>query len=227
MPTAQDTPQTYPNFTNHGLGEGVLDQMMIAVAHHCEKQFDDGRIDSATYGQVYLGALEAAMTQATQFMLGQLLIDEKRRGQDLNNQKAEYELETLLPLQAEKLQKDIDKIDAEISLMTKQEEKIDKEMLKIDKEIEFMTYKILTERANTEGGIADDTSLIGKQITLLTAQRIGFAGDIQVKVGKQYADYDGIFHTVTEQGGATLNETYTRAKLDVAEQLSLDISGLI
>ena len=226
MPTPQDTPQTYPNFTNHGLGEGILDQLMIAVEHHCVRQYDAGRIASDTYGQVYLGALEAAMTQATQFLLGQLLIDEKKRGQDLQNQKAEYELEILLPLQAELTQKQIDKITAEISLMAKQEEKIDKEMEKIDKEIEFITAKILTERANTEEGIAAAGSLIGKQIALLTAQRLGFAGDIQTKVGKLYADYDAVFQSVQEIIEATDIADLTKEKLAVAESISAQIAAL-
>jgi hypothetical protein len=219
MPTPQDTPQTYPNFTNHGLGEGILDQLMIAVEYHVNKQFDEGRIDSASYGQVYLGALEAAMTQATQFLLGQLLIDEKRRGQDLNNQKTEFEIEFMLPKQLELITAQIAKIDAEISLLGKQEDKI-------DKEIEFLTYKILTERANTEAGIADDASLIGKQMTLLTAQRLGFAGDIQVKVGKLFADYDAVYQSTQEHVWETLNEDNTQSKLQVAEQLATAIQTL-
>lgn len=227
MPTPQDTPATYPNFTNHGLGEGILDQLMIAVEYHCVKQFDEGRIQSDTYGQVYLGALEAAMTQATQYMLGQLLIDEKKRNQDLQNQKAEFELEFMLPKQLELIDKQIAKITAEISLMAKQEEKIDKEMEKIDKEILFLIEKIDTEKANTKTGIAAADSLIGKQIALLTAQRIGFAGDIQTKVGKLFADYDAVFQSVQETPGATDLAVLTQAKLTIAEGFATDISNLI
>jgi hypothetical protein len=227
MPTAKDTPQTYPNFTNLGLGEGIFDQLMLAVRHHINEEYDAGRIQSDTFAQVYLGAIESAMTQATQYLLGQLLIDEKRRGQDLQNQKAEYELEVMLPKQVELTDKQIDKITAEISLMTKQEAKLDKEMEKIDKEIEFLTAKIVTERANTEGGLADATSLIGKQIALLTAQRLGFAGDIQTKVGKLFADYDAVFQSVQEfEEATTLSPDSTQVKLGVAEDIAVDIRAL-
>lgn len=219
MPVPLDTPNTYPNFTNHGLGQGILDQLMIAVESHVEKQYDDGRIDSATYGQVYLGALEAAMTQATQYLLGHLLNDEKKRQLDLGNQKAEFEIEFMLPKQLEMISKQIDKLTAEISLLGKQEDKI-------DKEIEFMTYKIMTERANTEAGIAEPGSLVGKQITLLFAQHIGFAGDIATKVGKLFADYDGIFETTQEDGNPTLSIDNTQVKLAVAEELSERIAAL-
>lgn len=215
--TAEDTPVTYPNFTNHGLGKGILDQMMEAVDFHVNSQFKDGRITSDTYGQVYLGALEAAMTQATQYMLGHLLIDEKKRGQDLANQKAVFELENMLPKQLDLIDKQIEKITAEISLLGKQEDKI-------DKEIEFMTYKILTEKANTMDGIAAAGSLIGKQITLLTAQKYGFAGDLQAKVGKLYADYDAVYQSTQEVlEGITLSPDTTQLKLDEAEI----IAGLI
>ena len=226
MPTPQDTPQTYPNFTNHGLGEGILDQLMIAVDYHCVKQYNEGRIASDTYGQVYLGALEAAMTQATQYSLGLLLIDEKKRGQDLDNQKKEFELEFMLPKQLDLIDKQIAKITAEISLMAKQEEKIDKEMEKIDKEIEFLTAKIRTEQANTLEGIAEAGSLIGKQIALLTAQRLGFAGDIQTKVGKIYADYDAIFQSVQEIIEATDIADLTKDKLAISESIAAQITAL-
>ena len=228
MPIALDTPQTYPNFTNHGLGEGILDQLMLAVAHHCEKQFDDGRIQSDTYGQVYLGALEAAMTQATQYLLGQLLIDEKRRGQDLSNQQEEYKLEIILPLQAQKLTEEIRQIIYTTDfVLPAQVEKINKEIEKISKEIEFITAKIMTERANTESGIAAATSLIGKQISLLTAQRLGFAGDIQTKVGKLYADYDAVYQSVQEIiEGVTLSPDSTQVKLNVSEGIASQIAAL-
>lgn len=220
MPTAKDTPSTYPNFTNLGLGEGIFDQLMIAVASHINKEYEAGRIQSDTYAQVYLGALESAMTQANQFLLGNLLIDEKRRGQDLSNQKSEFELESMLPAQLEMLQKQIEKLTAEISLLGKQEDKI-------DKEIEFMTAKIRTEQANTTAGIADDTSLIGKQIALLTAQRLGFAGDIQTKVGKLFADYDAVYQSVQELAiGTTLSVDNTQVKLSVAEAIAVEIRAL-
>jgi hypothetical protein len=213
MPLATDTPKTYPTYTNMGLDQGVLDQLMTAVNHHIDQQWNSGRIDKATYGQVYLGALDAVLQQSTQYILGLLLLEEKRRGLDLQNQTAEYNLEVMLP-------KQVEKITAEISLLGKQEDKI-------DKEIEFLTAKIKTEKANTEDGIATTGSLIGKQITLLTAQRYGFAGDIQTKVGKLYSDFDAVYQSVQEpEAMTTLNPTYTQGKLDEAEAIAALIKAL-
>jgi len=226
MPLATDTPQTYPNYTNRNLDDGVFEQLMAAVKHHVHQEFKDGRIQADQYASVYLGLTEACLTSSTQYLLGMLLIEEKRRGQDLANQKAEYELEELLPAQLDKLRKEIERMDAEISLMAKQEEKINKEMEKMDKEIEFLTAKIMSERANTEEGIADAGSLIGKQITLLTAQRLGFAGDIYTKVGKLWADYDAVYQSVQEVEASVNLSGPTQTELTNAKSVASAIKAL-
>lgn len=220
MPLALDTPQTYPTYTNLGLGEGIFDRLMTAVRHHIEEEYKSGRIDKATYGALLTQGIETALSNSTQYLLGLLLLDEKRRNLDLDNQTKEYNLEVILPLQADKLQKEIDKILAEISLMGKQEEKIDKEMIYLD-------AKTMTERANTETGIAAPDSLVGKQITLLTAQRLGFAGDIQTKIGKLYADYDAVFQSVQEIETATTLSSTTQTKLVAANNIAAAIQALI
>ena len=227
MPVPYDTPSTYPTYTNRNLDDGIFEQLMAAVKHHVAEEYKAGRIQADQYGNVYLGLTEACLTQSTQYLLGLLLIDEKRRGQDLNNQKAEYELEFILPAQYDKILKEIEvmdkqmeKIDAEISLMGKQEEKI-------DKEIEFLTWKIETEKANTQSGIAAAESLIGKQLSLLTAQRLGFAGDIHTKVAKLYADYDAVYQSVQEvEADTTLRPLVTIPVLDTAQTIAAQIEAL-
>lgn len=233
MPTAKDTPQTYPNYTNLGLEEGVFDRLMLASKAHVQQEFEAGRINSAAYGNVFLGITEAAMQSATQYLLGMLLIDEKRRGQDLANQKAEYELEVLLPAQYDQLLAEIDKTRKEIEVMDKQIDKMTAEISlmgkqedKLDKEIEFLSAKIKTERANTEAGIAAAGSLIGKQISLLTAQRMGFAGDIHTKTAKLYADYDAVYQSVQEVEGATTLSGSTSGAIGGATSIAGSIMAL-
>jgi hypothetical protein len=216
---AKDTPKTYPSYTNRALDQGVLDQLMVTLEHYVGEQFNAGRIDKAKYGEVYLSMMDTATANATQFILGLLLVDEKRRAADLENQKSEWEYENMLPKQLEMIDKQIEKITAEISLLGKQEDKI-------DKEIEFLTYKILTERANTEAGVADPLSLIGKQITLLTAQRIGFAGNIQNKVAKTYADFDAVLLSVHENPLQVELSEDTVTELADAKVLADSIEGL-
>jgi len=129
-------------------------------------------------------------------------------------QKAElrYRIEELLPLEKQRLELEavkiqqeglliaaqITKIDAEIDYLQAQEAMMLKQAEKIDKEIEFLDWKIATERANTVDGAG---GLIGRQMSLLAAQKLGFAGDIQVKAAKVYADYDAVFQSVQENPG--------------------------
>ena len=219
MPIATDTPQTYPTYTNKAIEDGVFDQLMIAAKSHIQEEYKQGRISAETYGEVYLGMMQAVLQNATQYLLGLLLLDEKRRNLDLENQKSEYELEEILPATLDKIRKEIEKMDAEISLMGKQEEKI-------DKEIEFLAAKILTELANTDGTIADPTSLIGKQIALLTAQRMGFAGDIYAKVSKIWSDYDVTYQSIHEVEAATALSVLTQQELTLAKGIAADIDAL-
>jgi len=216
---AQDTPGTYPGFTNLALGEGVFDQLMEAARSHIEKEFKQQRISASDYSTVLLGTIESAMQNSTQYLLGLLLINEKQRGLDLANQKAEFEIDFMLP-------KALEKITAEISLIESQKLLIDAQITKTEKEIEYMTAKIITERANTEGGLADTDSLIGKQLALLTAQRIGFAGDIQIKTCKMYSDYDTMILTTLEPDEADYLDPVTIEHIDKAEAMAAAINDI-
>lgn len=198
MPVDGSPTITHPHYTNKGLGEGLFDQLMVAIKYHLDKEYQSGRISGDTYHKVYLGSMEAAMGNATQYLLGLLLIDEKREQilkqielvEEEARQKA-YETDYLLPQQLLKLIE-------ETALLVKQQELIDKQMLKIDKEIEFLDAKIQSELANTDENIADLNSLIGRQINLLRIQGLGFAGDLESKAAKIHADYDAVFQSVQE-----------------------------
>lgn len=223
---------TYPHFTNLALGEGLVDQLMATFNFHLDSQYNQGRISGADFAQVYVGSISAVMQYSTQYLLGIMLIDEQKAkaGAEVSLmekqeekiegelalialQEAElrYRIEQLLPLEKQKLELEvirvqqegllieaqIRKIDAEINMLIAQEVLMEKQADKIDKEIEFLGWKIQTEEANTVDGAA---GLIGKQMELLVAQRLGFAGDIQVKVAKVYADYDSVVESVGETG---------------------------
>ena len=203
MPVDGSPTITYPHYTNKGLDEGLFDQLMVAVEYHLQKEYKAGRISGDTYHKVYLGSLESAMGNATQYLLGTLLIGEKRdqlNAQiELSQEQARqlaYETDFILP-------QTLLKLIEETALLVKQQELVDKQMLKIDKEIEFLTAKILSELANTDETIADANSLIGRQINLLRIQGLGFAGDLESKAAKINADYDAVFQSIQEAPDAS------------------------
>lgn len=233
-----ETP-TYPQYTNKALGKGIFDQLMATVEDHLQRQFDEDRIDQSEFGKVYLGSIEAVLGNSTQYLLGILLIDEKRDQIKLQNdlielekQKLQYQIDYIMPLERDRLQHEIDKLAAEITYIAKQGELIDSQILvntaqisKINKEIELLTAKVATEQANTQSGIAASGSLIADQQNLLRAQKLGFAGDLKNKVGKVYADYDSVYLTVHEPTTATVGLDAAGA-LSSAEAIATTISNL-
>ena len=52
-------------------GLGVFDKLMAATKPHIRAEYDSGRIKGADYSQVYLGAVQSAMSQSIEFLLRQ------------------------------------------------------------------------------------------------------------------------------------------------------------
>lgn len=203
MPSTQGSPTpTYPQYTYLALGEGLFDQLMTAVRHHLDIEYKANRITKDTYSKVYLGAMEAALGNSTQYLLGSLLIEEKAAQLAAEIEKIreetrqiEFQTDHLLPAQLEKLNAEIELLGAQLLLTQAQ-------TLKTEKEIEFLDAKILTEKANVDETIADLGSLVGRQIDLLRIQGLGFAGDLEGKAAKMHADYDSLFQSVNEDPDA-------------------------
>lgn len=184
MATSPIKVPTYPQYTNLALNEGLFDQLMTTVKYHLDKEYDQQRIRGSEYAKVYLGSLESVMGNTTQYLLGIMLIDEQRAQLRLENEKLQFEIDELLPLLKTKTQSEIDLIESQIS--------------KTAQEILFLIQKTKTELANIDGSSVSATSIIGRQMSLLKAQQLGFAGNIETQVTKYHADYDGLFQSVQE-----------------------------
>lgn len=118
----------------------------------------------------------------------------------------------LIDKQIEKLDADMAHLLAQQSLWAKQEEQIDKNIesavfqdllvqaqtSKVGEEEKLIQAKTLTEQANTDGSIGDPSSLVGRQRSLLSAQKLGFSGDLYMKAAKMHADYDATYLSVLE-----------------------------
>jgi len=242
---------TFPQYTNLALNEGLFDQLMQSVSFHLDKEYTKQRLRGTEYAKVYVGAIASVMQNTTQYLLGTMLFKDQQQKMaaeidfiqtqekqievnielaELEKIKLEYEIEQILPLQKTKLQSEIDlidaqelKVDAEVSHMTAQQALWTKQGNKIDKEITFLTSKIATEDANTQSGIATADSLVGRQNTLLKAQRYGFAGDMQIKAAKLHADYDAVFQSVQEVPADVLLHPPATALISAAETTAASI----
>jgi len=238
---------TYPGFTTLGLESGLFDQLMIAMKAHIHEEYKQQRITSADYSRVFLGIMESALTNTSQFLIAGLLLDLQKqkieaeiRLIDLEGEKLRYEIDFMYPAQLIKLQQEgllieaqvrladaqilktqaeIDKIRAEIELLILQEALIAAQIRKLDKEIEFLTAKIATEWANTTANFVPG-SVIGRQTTLLKAQQLGFAGELHLKVSKLHADYAAVYESVNEKGvPALVPEAAGTAASDIATSI--------
>lgn len=222
---------TYPEFTTLGTNSGLFDQLMIAMKTHIHEEYKQQRITSADYARVFLGTMEAALTNTSQFLIAGLLLDlqkEKIEAEirliDLESEKLRYEIDYMYPAQLLKIEQegllitaqvslaeaqvlkttaDIEKIEAEIDMMLTQKLLLEAQVDKIAQEILFMEAKVKTEKANTEENFTPG-SVIGRQTTLLKAQQLGFAGELQLKISKLHADYSSVYESVHEDGDSVL-----------------------
>lgn len=156
-------------------GTGVFDLLMAATKPHIKAEYDNGRIKGAEYSQVYLAALNSAMSQSIEFLLRQ---DATKAQNDILEQQ-------LLQAVA-----DTATANAQTALLTAQELLIDKDILKrtqetlteaaqtalltaqellIDKDILKRTQETLTETAQTALLTAQEL-LIDKDILLRTQE---------------------------------------------------------
>jgi hypothetical protein len=212
---------TYPQYTNRALGEGLFDQLMATVNEHLETEFDKNRLSGDQWAKVFLGSMESVMANTTQYLLGSLLIEQKKEQIELGNaqielenEKLQYEITHLLPLLKSKQEKEL--------------EVLDKQMEKIDKEIEFLTQKIATEKANVDATDVLPNSVVGRQMALLKSQQYGFAGNLQKGAAKMHADFQGIYQSVMEPtitNGAKLNLD-TQTELDKVDDTAQAIYDL-
>jgi hypothetical protein len=86
-------------------------------------------------------------------------------------------------------------MDADIAHLGFQNSLITQQIAKLAKEIELLTAKIATELGNTQDV---GSGLIGRQMSLLAAQKYAFAGDIRTKIAKMHADFQSVVQSVQE-----------------------------
>lgn len=182
-------------------GSGVFDVLMASVKAHLEQEFQKSRLRGPEYAEVYLGSLQAVMSQSLQFLLAK---EKAELEADLLREQIATQIKqtSLLQAQEDKLAADIDlgaqQILSEVQntdLITAQKCKLDAEydvlMLNKDKvtaETGLLAQKKATERAQTVELGVDVGSVIGKQKTLYERQADGFTRDAEQKAAKTLID---------------------------------------
>ena len=63
-------------------GNGAFDIFMRAIEAHLQEEYDNNRITSDQYPQVYLGALNSCLAQAVQFVLQKPIIERQAASEE-------------------------------------------------------------------------------------------------------------------------------------------------
>jgi hypothetical protein len=184
-------------------GIGAFDVLMRATKAHLDGEFKQGRITGTEYSTVYLGAMEAAMQTALQFVL--------------QRDKSQAEI-ALIEAQTSKVQAEQELVERQTlnaieegKVLIAQECKLRAEYdvlmqtkLKTSQETELLLWKVNTEKAQTVALGVDPDSVIGKQKLLYQAQATGFERDAEQKAAKLMIDSWNVRRTTDE---ATVADT--------------------
>jgi len=65
------------DIVNTDLNSGVFDELMDAIESRLQEQYEKGRIKGTEYATVYLGAMQSALAQSVQFVLGKQTADKQ------------------------------------------------------------------------------------------------------------------------------------------------------
>jgi hypothetical protein len=173
-------------------GTGVFDQLMSTIDIRLADEFSNDRIKGTEYAKVYLGSMEAAITQGIQFLLGGAL---------LVAQEAKINAEIgLINSQRDKIASEILLIAQQIENAKLQESLIAAQIVKMQAEGELIGQKVLTEQAQILDTVQGSsvTGMIGKQKDLLQAQRDGFARKAEQDLSKILSDSWSVRRTTDE-----------------------------
>lgn len=182
------TPLTIEQLTDGSAsGTGAFDVLMGSLRNHLDIEYNKNRIRGPEYSQVYLGALQAVLQQATAFLLTKDKAANEAALVEAQTLKIAAEI-TLLAQQ--KLNAEVEH-DVLVAQKCKLQAEYDNLMLqkeRIASENALVMQKVVTERAQTQGSGVDFDSVIGKQKNLYQAQTDGFKRDAEQKAAKLMAD---------------------------------------
>ncbi|MCD1628468.1 hypothetical protein [Marinobacter shengliensis] len=205
-------------------GSGVFDKLMQAVEAHIDQEFKKNRIKGPEYATVYLGALQSTLDQSIQFLLNKDEATIKAKQLELMDaQIAEINARTgLLQQQATNagkeglvLDKQVDKLAAEILLIANQD-------LKTVAETALLEQKTETELAQVSGTLSNgmfiaENSVLGRQIQLYKNQAAGFLRDAEQRAAKIMTETFSVRHSMDANGTpATINNKLTDAYIGQA-----------
>ena len=178
-------------------GTGVFDVLMRANKAHLESEYQTNRIKGPEYATVYLGPLESVMQTSLQFLLNKDKSDLEAQLIQAQIEKVNAEIDLVKQqtanavIEAEVLRAQKCKLDAEFDVLLQSK-------LKTATEVTLLAQKTQTEKAQTVAMGVDADSVIGRQKDLYAAQATGFERDAEQKAAKLMIDSWNVRRTTDE-----------------------------
>lgn len=135
-------------------GTGVFDVLMSAIQTRLDEQYSLERIKGTEYSKVYLGSMEAAISQGIQFLLGSelLAVQKLKIEADIDLTRSQI-LESIAKIALTEAQ--IRKIDAEIVYIGLQGDKLAVDTLLVEAQIRKIDADIILTGAQTDKVVQD------------------------------------------------------------------------
>ena len=175
-------------------GIGVFDKLMAATKPHIKAEYDSGRIKGAEYSQVYLGAVQSAMSNSIEFLLRQASTQSQNA---LLDQQLLTEVQNTLVATAQKC-----KLQNEFEVLSQQ-------IVKVTNEAALLSQKKTTELAQVSSANVASNSVVGAQVALYAAQKDGFTRDAEQKAAKLYFDTWNVQRTTVNTVAPTTQNELT------------------
>lgn len=208
-PLVTTTPLDIADLTETKLvGTGVLDKMLETMRVHLGDQFEKERIRGPEYATVYLGAFQATLEAAINFLLakqkqglelqlleGQIALVGAQEDQiRAEMQKIPLEMSqitaqtNLIIKQTELAEKELDLKDAQIQVQLKQLDLMAEQLKQAEAQTAYYQQRTITEKAQTQAGVAATGSVIGTQITLMNKQADGYDRNAEQQAAQIWAN---------------------------------------
>lgn len=161
---------TVRDLTGGGADEaGLFEELMRTSKSHLLKEYDEGRLTGADYGNVYLGSLQSNLQASVQFLLQYPVVNQQLILLDEQIAQAKKQNE-LLALQKEKLQLDIDTAEFNLNSM------LPEQLLHLKEQTKLVTEQVSNAVAqgtllgSQNSQVLAQTQLVGKQEDLVDEQ---------------------------------------------------------
>lgn len=192
-------------------GTGAFDVLMKALTAHLDREYGEQRLKGQDYAQVYLGSVQAILTNSVAFLLQKdeaagkaalveaqiRLIEKQILKEDTDKELVEAQTKKVIQETAN-LVLEGDNLIAQNCLLKAQYDLTMLNKLQTTAQTSLIQQKIATEKAQvTETGV-DDNSVIGRQKLLYKAQTDGFQRDAEQKLLKVLTDTWNVRRTTDE-----------------------------